>query len=140
MRTTLPCMLVNQMWVFFETVYQRSLQVLATEMYMILNGISPDIMQDIFKIKSNYCNTCNVPAFFSGNIKIVRQGLHTSSYMTPKIWDFVPKEIKQVTILNKCKTNRGIARTWNKNPKNFMKVFGVDVIVDILDNDVIQGN
>ena len=99
------------MWVFFETVYQRSLQVLATEMYMILNGISPDIMQDIFKTKSNYCNTCNVPAFFSGNIKIVRQGLHTSSYMTPKIWDFVPKEIKQVTILNKCKTNRGIART-----------------------------
>ena len=36
------------------TVYQRNLQTLATEMYKILNGLSPDIMQDIFEIKSNY--------------------------------------------------------------------------------------
>ena len=67
-------------------------------------------MQNIFKTKSNSYNTRNALAFFSGNIKIVRHGLHTSSYMTPKIWDLVPKEIKQVTILNECKTNRGIAR------------------------------
>ena len=63
-------MLVNHMWNFFERVYQRSLQVLATEMYIILNGISPDIMQNIFKTKSNYYNTRIALAFFSGNIKI----------------------------------------------------------------------
>ena len=39
------------------TVHQRNLQILATEMYKILNGLSPDIMQDIFEIKSNYYNT-----------------------------------------------------------------------------------
>ena len=27
----------------------KNLQILATEMYKILNGLSPDIMQDIFK-------------------------------------------------------------------------------------------
>ena len=33
------------------TVHQINLQTLATEMYKILNGLSPDIMQDIFEIK-----------------------------------------------------------------------------------------
>ena len=34
-----------------DTVHQRNLQTLATEMYKILNGLSPDIMQDILKLK-----------------------------------------------------------------------------------------
>ena len=86
------------------TVHQRNLQTLATEMYKILNGFSPDIMQDIFEIKRNYYNTRNVPAFSSRNIKTVRYGLQTISYMAPKIWDLVPKEMKQVTTLNEFKT------------------------------------
>ena len=51
------------------TVHQRSLQIPATEMYEILNGLSPDIMQDIFETKNNCYNTSNVPAFSSRNIK-----------------------------------------------------------------------
>ena len=38
-------------------------------MYKILNGLSPDIMQDIFETKSNYYNTRNAPVFSSRNIK-----------------------------------------------------------------------
>ena len=63
-------------------------------MYKVLNGLSPDIMQDIFAIKSNYYNTRNGPAFSSRNIKTVRYGLQTISYMASKIWDLVPKEMK----------------------------------------------
>ena len=37
--------------------------MLATEMYKILNGLSPDITQDIFETKSNYYNTRNAPTF-----------------------------------------------------------------------------
>ena len=59
------------------TVHQRNHQVLATEMYEILNGLSPDIMQGIFGTKSNYYNTCNAPTFSSRNIKKVRYGLLT---------------------------------------------------------------
>ena len=74
--------------------------------------VYPQILcKTYLKLKVNSYNTRNALAFFSGNIKIVRHGLHTSSYMTPKIWDLVPNEIKEVTILNECKTNRGIART-----------------------------
>ena len=32
----------------------RNLQILTTEMYKILNRLSPDIMQDIFETTSNY--------------------------------------------------------------------------------------
>ena len=81
------------------TVHQRNLQTLATEMYKMLNGLSPDIMQDIFKIKSNYYNTRNALAFSSRNIKTVRYRLQTISYMTPKMSDLVPKEMKNVTTL-----------------------------------------
>ena len=45
------------------TVHQRNLQILATEMYKILNSLSPDITQDIFETKNNYYNTRNAPAF-----------------------------------------------------------------------------
>ena len=85
------------------TVHQRNLQILATEMHKMLNGLSPDIMQGIIEIKSNYYNTRNAPAFSSRNTKTVRYGLQTISYMAPKIWDLVPKEMTQVTTLNEFK-------------------------------------
>ena len=63
----------------YVTVHHRNLQTLAAEMYKILNGLSPDIMQDIFETKSNYCNTRNALAFSSRNIEIVIYGLQTIS-------------------------------------------------------------
>ena len=95
------------------TVHQRILQTLATEMYKILNGLSPDIMQYIFEIKRNYYNTRNAPAFSLRNIKTVRYGLQTISYMAPKLWDLVPKEMKQVTTLNEFKTKIKIWKLGN---------------------------
>ena len=65
---------------FIKEIYQ----ILATEMHKMLNGLSPDIMQGIIETKSNYYNTRNAPAFSSRNIKTVRYGLQTISYMTPK--------------------------------------------------------
>ena len=60
-------------------------------------------MQEIFETKTKYYNTRNAPAFSSRNIKAVRYGLQTISYMASKIWDLVPKERKQVTTLNEFK-------------------------------------
>ena len=94
-------------------VRQRNLQILATEMYKILNGLSPDIIQAIFETKSNYFNTHNAPAFSSRNIKTVRYGLQTISYMAPKICDLVPKEMKQVM---------------NSRPKLNLEVFPADSV------------
>ena len=37
-------------------IYQRNIQILTPEMHKILNGLSQDIIQDIFETKSNYYN------------------------------------------------------------------------------------
>ena len=71
--------------------HQRNLQILAIEIYKILNGLSPDIMQDIFETKSNYYNSPKAPAFSSRNIETVRYGLQTIFYMAPKLSDLVAK-------------------------------------------------
>ena len=62
----------------------------------MLNGLTPDIMQDIFETKSKYYNTRNAPTFSLQNIKTIRYGFQTISYMPPKTWNLVPKEIKQI--------------------------------------------
>ena len=76
---------------------------LATEMYKILHNVSPEIMEDIFKIKTNHYNTLNALIFSKRNVKTARYGLQTISYMGPTIWDLVPKKMKQVTTLNEFK-------------------------------------
>ena len=62
-------------------------------MYKILNGLSQDITHNIFETKSNYYNTRNTPAFPSRNIKTVRYGLQTISYMAQK---FATKQVPTV--------------------------------------------
>ena len=54
-------------------------------MLKTLNGLLPDIMQDILETKNNYCNARNAPVFSSRNMKTVRYVLQTTSYMDPEI-------------------------------------------------------
>ena len=73
-------------------------------MYKILNSLFPEIMKDIFKTKTNYCNTNNAFIFSLRNVKTVRHGLQILSYMSPEIWwDLVRKKMEQVTTLNEFK-------------------------------------
>ena len=48
---------------------------LATEMYKTLYSLSPEIMKDIFKTKTNHYNTLNALIFSKRNVKTVRYGL-----------------------------------------------------------------
>ena len=85
------------------TVHEKNLKIFATEMCKILNSLSPEIMKNIFKIKTNYHKTLKALIFSKRNIKTVRYGLQNMSYMGPRMWDLVPKEMKQVTTLNEFK-------------------------------------
>ena len=88
----------------YVTVHQRILQILASEMYKILNGLSPDIMQDIFETKIKITTKVLVMRQHFPQ-KILKQlyGIQTIPYMAPKIWDLLPKKMKQVTTLNEFK-------------------------------------
>ena len=65
-----PRIAYNDHFSSFEELLSKEKSV--TEMYQILNGLSPDIMKDIFETKRNYYNTRNALAFSSRNFKTVR--------------------------------------------------------------------
>ena len=54
-------------------------------MYKIINIFSPEIRKDMLKMKAKCCNTANAFIFSKRNLKTVRYGLQTMSYMGPKI-------------------------------------------------------
>ena len=72
-------------------------------------------MQDIFKTNINSYNTCNAPMFPSRNVKTVRYGLQTISYMGPNIWGLEPKEMKQVSTMNGFKAETKIGKLENSH-------------------------
>ena len=73
-------------------------------MYKILSSLPPEIMKEIFKTKTNYYDALNALIFSKRNVKTLRYGLKTMYYMGTTIWDFVPKEKKQITTMNEFKT------------------------------------
>ena len=44
-----------------KSVHQKCIEFLLIEVYKYLNGLSPDIMNTIFKLKQNICNLRNSP-------------------------------------------------------------------------------
>ena len=87
------------------SVHQRNLKFLATELYKVLNGLSPDLMKDVFPLNddSGY-STRNKRTFKSRNIKTVRFGTDSLAYLAPKIWELVPNEMKNLESLTAFKT------------------------------------
>ena len=79
------------------SVHQQNIQVLATELYKIVNGLSPEIMKEVFPFNENTSyNTRNKRKFHSRSKKSVTFGSEMLSHLAPKIWELVPVEIKNV--------------------------------------------
>ena len=79
------------------SVHFRNVQALAIELYKVVNGFSPDIMNDVFPLNANsFYNTRNKRKFHSRHIRTVHFGSETLSHLAPKIWELVPEEIKKL--------------------------------------------
>ena len=79
------------------SVYHRNIQVLATELYKIVNVLLPEIMKEVLPFNENTSyNTRNKRKFHSRSIKSVTFGSETLSHLAPKIWEPVPFENKNV--------------------------------------------
>ena len=86
------------------TIHHKNLQLLATELFKVFNGLSPTFMRNIFTGNSNL-DTGNVSAgtrskstFYNPvNPKTTNYGIETLRNIGPKIWDMVPNDIKSAT-------------------------------------------
>ena len=66
------------------SIYHRNIQKLAIEIFKFLNGLFPQIMNDVFQVKSpapHHLRDKN--ELYSGNPKIVTYGTESVSFMAP---------------------------------------------------------
>ena len=81
-------------------IRQRNLQKLATEIFKVKKGIASAIMNNIFEFNDNPYSLRNDTAYVkSRNVRTVRYGIETASFVGPRIWNSIPLEIKESTSL-----------------------------------------
>ena len=86
------------------SVHNKNIQVLATEIYKTVNGLAPTIMNSIFEIEDIEYNLRNKINFKSRRINSVRYSIDSLTYLGPKMWNFVPEDIKKSKSLSVFKT------------------------------------
>ena len=85
------------------TIHEKNLQTLSIEMFKMLNGLSPKIMDEIFSVKKDQMYKSKFP-YNSRNVRTVAYGTETLSFLGPKLWSIIPMEIKECTSLNEFKS------------------------------------
>ena len=80
------------------TIHERNIQTLLIEVFKVINGISPTIMNKVFPLKESR-NYCTRFPFKSQNVHTVAYGTETLNYMGPKLWSLIPKELREVQSL-----------------------------------------
>ena len=79
------------------SIHHRNIQ----KMYKVTNGLSPEIMNEIFQIREEsrynlrYTSQFTIPPIHS-----VYNGRESVSYMGPKIWELIPHAFKQINSLS----------------------------------------
>ena len=81
------------------SIYHRNLQALATEMFKIHWGLSPDIVREIIVPKISLYDLRRNNTFERRQVHSVYHGTESLSVLGPKIRDLVPLELKQLESL-----------------------------------------
>ena len=105
------------------SIHIRNIQRLATEMFKFYNGLSPPLMNSIFKLKAeNSYNVRQVSEFSRPMVKCVYHGIESISYLGPKIWDILPEKLKNIDNLEHFKKE---IKTWKPDncPCRLCKVY-----------------
>ena len=88
------------------SIHMRNIQILATEMYKLVNNLSPPIMNRVFKLNSDIpYNLRQISQFSTSSVKSVYHGTESISYLGPQIWDILPDDYKTIQNLDTFKIN-----------------------------------
>ena len=79
------------------SIHMRNIQILATEMYKLINNLSPTIMNRVFKMNSDSrYNLRQISQFSRPLVKTVYYGTVSISYLGLKIWYMLPDDCKTI--------------------------------------------
>ena len=109
------------------SIQMKNLQYLTTEIYKVKNGLSPEIMKEvfIFQENENYNLRCGT--------HLTKRNIHTAHFETdtitnlgPKLWKLVPDEIENGSSLSVFKYR---IKTWTTDnfPCRLCKTFVKDL-------------
>ena len=105
------------------SIHVRNIQRIAIEMFRFYNGLSPLLMNNIFKLRAeNPYNLKQVSEFSWPMVKSVYHGTESISYLGPKIWNILPEKLKNIEDLEHFKKE---IKTWKPDncPCRLCKVY-----------------
>ena len=104
------------------SIHLRNLQILAIEMFKVSNGLSPVLMNDVFKLRGER----KLSQFYRPKANSVYNGTQRVPYLGPIIWDLVPNELKEIRNLAAFKK---AIKKWSpeKCPCSLCKVYSSNV-------------
>ena len=82
------------------TINQKNLQNFAIEMFKVKHNLAPEVMTEVFRLKTRSFNTKSKSEFQRRNAKTVIYGSENLSLLGPQIWDLIPIELRNLTSLN----------------------------------------
>ena len=88
------------------SIHMRNIQILATEMYELINNLSTLILNGVFKRNSDSLyNLRQISQFSKSLVKSLHHGTESISYLGPRIWDIihVPDDYKTIQNLDTLK-------------------------------------
>ena len=85
------------------SVYQKNLQLLATEIFKSKTGISPELMNDIFHFVERPYNLRSDYTLERKRDHTVYHGSDSLSSLAPKLWDLLPNSTKHSASLKELK-------------------------------------
>ena len=92
------------------SIHTRNLRFLAVEMFKVVNGLEPAIINDLFPLKETNNYNLHKLFFKIPRNETVRDGFESISYLGPKIWEMLPSEMQECETLFKFK---GKVKSWN---------------------------
>ena len=82
------------------SIHERNLQVFATLLYKVINNLSPEIVSEIFYADNQpHYNLRRSYNFQSKNVRTIRYGTESLTYLANKIWSQIPNDLKEAPTL-----------------------------------------
>ena len=73
-------------------------------MFEVKHNLAPEIMTEVFRLKTRSFNTGQKSEFQHRNAKTVIYRSETASSLGPEVWDLIPIELRNLTSLNAFKS------------------------------------
>ena len=79
-------------------VRDRNLQILMTEMFKVYNNRTSPILPEIFNKRNLNFRLCHMVHISAPHVRNIYNGAESLLSLSPKIWDSVPTNLKEVTL------------------------------------------